>query len=103
VLGLPQIGWHTFRHSAASWAKKAGLNLEEIKILLRHQTVDMAAEVYGKVELEQKKQIQHQLITFFNQQASSPNGQVQKKGPNLTLEKKAVTRKNPRMLELKLG
>jgi integrase len=103
ALELPDIGWHTFRHSAASWAKKARLNLEEIRILLRHQTVDMAAEVYGRVELEQKKQIQRRLITFVNKQASTVGGQGQKNGPNLTLEKRIGARKTPRMLELKLG
>jgi hypothetical protein len=33
-LGLPDIGWHSFRHTVSAWGKEAGLELEELKTLL---------------------------------------------------------------------
>jgi integrase len=68
---LPNIGWHTFRHSLSAWAKAAGLHIEDIKTLLRHQTVQMASEVYGRVEIERKKQLQNMVMEYVKNQAKS--------------------------------
>jgi integrase len=57
-LGLPHIGWHTFRHSFARWAKDARMTLEDIKTLLRHATTKMPAEIYGGPELASTKSLQ---------------------------------------------
>jgi integrase len=68
ALGLPHIGWHTFRHSLSAWAKEAGLPPEHVKTLLRHQTLKMA-DVYGRIEVEKKREIQIELITHVKEQA----------------------------------
>ena len=69
ALGLPHIGWHTLRHSYAAWAKGARLHLEEIKTLLRHQTLRMTSEEYGRVELEEKRQLQSRVVTYVKKKA----------------------------------
>ena len=35
--GSPSIGWHSFRHTLSAWGKEAGLELEDVKTLLRHE------------------------------------------------------------------
>ena len=44
---------------------------EEIKTLLRHQTLKMASEVYGRLELEQKRKLQKRVISFVKKQGSA--------------------------------
>jgi hypothetical protein len=36
---LPSIGWHSFRHTVSAWGKEAGLELEDVKTLSRHENI----------------------------------------------------------------
>jgi len=54
-LGLPNIGWHSFRHTVSAWGKEAGLELEEVKTLLRHENLATTSEVYGDLGMEAKR------------------------------------------------
>ena len=67
----PRIGWHSFRHTVSAWGKEAGLELEEIKTLLRHENIATTSEVYGDLGMEAKRRIQQQLVNFVKQQAST--------------------------------
>lgn len=69
-LGLPSIGWHSFRHTVSAWGKEAGLELEEVKTLLRHENLATTSEVYGDLGMEAKRRIQQQLVNFVKQQAT---------------------------------
>jgi integrase len=69
--GLPNIGWHSFRHTVSAWGKEAGLELEEVKTLLRHENIATTSEVYGDLGMEAKRRIQQQLVNFVKQQAAS--------------------------------
>jgi integrase len=68
ALGLPHIGWHTLRHSFSAWAKEAGLPIENVKTLLRHQTLKMTSEVYGTVGLENKRKSQEKVVAYVKKQ-----------------------------------
>jgi integrase len=68
--GLPNIGWHSFRRTVSAWGKEAGLELEEVKTLLRHENLATTSEVYGDLGMEAKRRIQQQLVTFVKQQAT---------------------------------
>ncbi len=70
TLGLPNIGWHSFRHTVSAWGKEAGLELEEVKTLLRHEKLATTSEVYGDLGMEAKRRIQQQLVNFVKQQAT---------------------------------
>ena len=70
ALGLPNIGWHSFRHTVSAWGKEAGLELEEVKTLLRHENLATTSEVYGDLGMEAKRRIQQQLVNFVKQQAT---------------------------------
>jgi integrase len=67
--GLPSIGWHSFRHSVSAWGKEAGLELEEVKTLMRHENIATTSDVYGDLGLDAKRRIQRQLVEFVRQQA----------------------------------
>ena len=67
---LPNIGWHSFRHTVSAWGKEAGLELEEVKTLLRHENLATTSEVYGDLGMEAKRRIQQQLVNFVKQQAT---------------------------------
>jgi integrase len=67
--GLPNIGWHGFRHSVTAWGKVAGLELQEVKALLRHENILTTSNIYGDVELEAKREMQRRLVRFVSEQA----------------------------------
>ncbi|MBZ5629182.1 MAG: hypothetical protein LAO06_09995 [Acidobacteriia bacterium] len=51
-------------------SKEAGLELEEVKTLLRHENLATTSEVYGDLGMEAKRRIQQQLVNFVKQQAT---------------------------------
>jgi hypothetical protein len=50
--------------------KEAGLKLEEVKTLLRHENLATTSEVYGDLGMEAKRRIQQRLVNFVKQQAT---------------------------------
>jgi integrase len=67
--GLPKIGWHSFRHTVSAWGKEAGLELEAVKTLLRHEDITTTSNVYGDLGMEAKRRIQQRLVEFVKRQA----------------------------------
>ncbi|MGH9536169.1 MAG: hypothetical protein ACRD2E_15075 [Terriglobales bacterium] len=72
--GLPNIGWHSFRHTVSAWGKEAELELEDVKALLRHENIAPTSDVYGTLGLEAKRKIQARLVEFVERrvQQGSP-------------------------------
>jgi integrase len=75
ALGLPHIGWHTFRHSLSAWTKAMGLAPEDRKTLLRHQSLPMG-DLYGHVELERKRKLQNKVVAFVKKRVSNENSDL---------------------------
>lgn len=71
AIGLPNIGWHSFRHTVSAWGKEAGLELEEVKTLLRHENIVTTSDVYGSLDLEAKRRIQARLVEFVKGRAGA--------------------------------
>ena len=69
--GLPNIGWHSFRHTVSAWGKEAGLKLEDVKTLLRHEDIATTSNVYGDLGMDAKRRIQQRLVSFVNEQANA--------------------------------
>ncbi len=69
--GLPSIGWHSFRHTVSAWGKEAGLKLEDVKTLLRHEDIATTSNVYGDLGMDAKRRIQQRLVSFVNEQAKA--------------------------------
>jgi DNA-binding transcriptional MerR regulator len=55
----------------SAWGKEAGLELEEIKTLLRHENISTTSQIYGQMEIEAKRKIQDRLIGFVKRQAEA--------------------------------
>lgn len=69
--GLPSIGWHSFRHTVSAWSKEAGLELEDVKTLLRHEDIATTSNVYGDMGMQAKRRIQQRLVEFVKRQAQA--------------------------------
>ena len=69
--GLPSIGWHSFRHTVSAWGKEAGLKLEDVKTLLRHEDISTTSNLYGNLGMDAKRRIQQRLVAFVNEQAKA--------------------------------
>jgi integrase len=67
-LGLPKIGWHTFRHSMVAWGKEAGLTLEQGKTLARHEDLATTSNIYGRLDLDAKRVAQERLVAYVRGQ-----------------------------------
>jgi integrase len=81
--GLPHIGWHGFCHTVSAWGKEAGLDLEEVKTLLRHENVATTSNVHGGLGLDAKRQIQARLITFVKRQTAGMTDGAKAQGRGL--------------------
>ena len=82
ALGLPHIGWHSFRHSLSAWAKAAHLPLDDVKTLLRQDTIEMAGQ-YGKVPFEEKAQLQRTVERYVRKKVKAQSKQVRRRGRTL--------------------
>ena len=87
--GLPAIGWHSFRHSVSAWSKEAGLELEDVKTLLRHEDIATTSNVYGELGMDAKRRIQEKLVEFVRRQAeekTSTQEAVWRQTPPVTIQ-----------------
>jgi integrase len=82
--GLPSIGWHSFRHTVSAWGKEAGLELEDVKTLLRHEDIATTSNVYGSLSMGAKRRIQQRLVNFVKREAegeAAPDEAMQPQAP----------------------
>jgi integrase len=70
-IGLPPISWHSFRHSAARWAKAALKKLEDAKEMLRQADIASTSNLYGSMPLEDKRAVQRRLVRYIKRRAKS--------------------------------
>lgn len=54
----------------SAWGKEAGLELDEVKTLLRHENIVTTSDVYGDMGLDAKRRIQQRMVEFVRRQAS---------------------------------
>jgi integrase len=62
ALGLPKIGWHTFRHSYKSWLGGGKATLTQQKDMLRHADISTTANIYGGTPVEEMRPL-HEAVT----------------------------------------
>jgi integrase len=70
-LGLAEISWHSFRHSASRWAKGALKKLEDAKELLRQSDIRTTSNIYGGMPLEDKREVQRLYVRYIERKAKS--------------------------------
>ena len=77
------IGWHSFRHTVSAWGKEAGLQLEDVKTLLRHENIATTSDIYGDLGLEATDSAK---ADQFRQRAGSRHYSVKERDPYLSRE-----------------
>jgi hypothetical protein len=60
----------SFRHTVSAWGKEAGLDLEEVKTLLRREHIATTSDVYGELGLEAKRRMQARLVSLVKREAA---------------------------------
>jgi integrase len=53
-LGLPHIGWHSFRHSYRSWIGSGDATVSEQKDMMRHSSIEQTM-AYGGTQVEKMR------------------------------------------------
>ena len=63
--GLPEITYHTLRHSTASILYDMGWDIMDIKHWLRHSSIDVTADIYTHISNNRKKHLSEKLVGTF--------------------------------------
>lgn len=48
-LGIPEVSWHDLRKATATWARQAGLPVEEVRDMLRHESAALTLDTYSQL------------------------------------------------------
>jgi integrase len=63
--GLPGVGLHTLRHSAASALIASGAHIKVVQELLGHSSYGITADIYSHVAVEQQREAAERLSEVF--------------------------------------
>jgi integrase len=65
-VGVPRLGWHTFRHTFRSWLDAMGTAVGIQQKMMRHADVAMTMNVYGKAMMTSKLETHTKLLEYAN-------------------------------------
>jgi len=63
-IGVPRLGWHTFRHTFRSWLDAVGTAVGVQQKMMRHADVTTTMNVYGKAMMDSKLEAHAKLLTY---------------------------------------
>jgi integrase len=63
-VGVPRLGWHTFRHSFRSWLDSVGTAVGVQQKMMRHADVTTTMNVYGKGMMDSKLEAHTKLLDY---------------------------------------
>lgn len=63
-LGVPRLGWHTFRHTFRSWLDAVGTAVGVQQKMMRHADVTTTMNVYGKGMMDSKLEAHTKLLEY---------------------------------------
>ena len=63
-VGVPQLGWHTFRHTFRSWLDAVGTAVGVQQRMMRHADVATTMNVYGKAMMDSKLTAHTKLLEY---------------------------------------
>jgi integrase len=63
-VGVPRLGWHTFRHSFRSWLDAVGTAVGVQQKMMRHADVTTTMNVYGKGMMDSKLEAHTKLLEY---------------------------------------
>ena len=62
---MKRIGWHSLRHSLATWLQASGADVKTTQELMRHSTVKMTMDTYAKGVSERKKDANDKVVLMM--------------------------------------
>jgi integrase len=65
ALGLPNVGWHTFRHSHRSMLDETGAPVGVQQKLMRHANVSTTMNVYGNASIKAKAEANSKVVQMI--------------------------------------
>jgi integrase len=63
-IGVPRLGWHTFRHTFRSWLDAVGTAVGVQQKMMRHADVTTTMNVYGKGMMDSKLEAHTKLLEY---------------------------------------
>lgn len=63
-VGVPRLGWHTFRHTFRSWLDAVGTAVGVQQKMMRHADVTTTMNVYGKGMMDSKLEAHTKLLEY---------------------------------------
>jgi integrase len=63
-VGVPRLGWHTFRHTFRSWLDAVGTAVGVQQKMMRHADVTTTMNVYGKGMMDTKLEAHTKLLEY---------------------------------------
>jgi integrase len=63
-VGVPRLGWHTFRHTFRSWLDAVGTAVGIHQKMMRHADVATTMNVYGKGMMDSKLEAHTKLLEY---------------------------------------
>lgn len=63
-VGVPRLGWHTFRHTFRSWLDAVGTAVGIQQKMMRHADVTTTMNVYGKGMMDSKLEAHTKLLEY---------------------------------------
>ena len=63
-VGVPRLGWHTFRHTFRSWLDAVGTAVGVQQKMMRHADVATTMNVYGKAMMDSKLSAHTKLLGY---------------------------------------
>jgi integrase len=64
-IGIPKLGWHTFRHAYRSLLDEAGAPVGVQQKLMRHSNVATTMNVYGNSTLRAKQDANSKVVKML--------------------------------------
>ncbi len=63
-VGVPRLGWHTFRHTFRSWLDAVGTAVGVQQKMMRHADVATTMNIYGKGMMDSKLEAHTKLLQY---------------------------------------
>jgi integrase len=73
-LGIPKIGWHTFRHTYSTLLRENGEDPKVVQELLRHGSIKVTMDVYTQAVTATKRRAQSKVVEMIVPKKKSAAG-----------------------------
>jgi integrase len=68
-VGIPNLGWHDFRHTYRAMMRQEKLTLEEQRVLMRHESIQMTLKYGGESKVETVRGANARVVEMLRRRA----------------------------------